>query len=443
MQTYELIGIGFGPSNIALAIALQEQQHHAGAADMFFIEKQDSFAWHGDMLLDNSHMQISFLKDLATLRNPASRFTFLNYLHQKERLSDFINLKTFYPSRHEFSDYLRWAADQFSACCSYGEEVIEVQPELQDGKVRLLRVRSRHRDGRVTERLARNLVIGVGGSANIPEIFRGLREDARVFHSSSYLRHIAAFDKPARIAVIGAGQSATEIFLDLHGRNAGHEVDFIMRSRNIKPSDDSPFVNEVFNPEYTDYVYRQDEQTRDALMQEFMQTNYSAPDLALIEQVYQVFYKQKVTGQQRHRLLRCHNVERARAEADGVWLDLHDLDGGSAQTRRYDAVVLGTGYTRELHKDLLAPLASYLPHFAVGRDYRLQSTPEFEPAVFLQGSCEPSHGISDTLLSVIAIRTAEIGQALRERDENAPFAARRAMVASIAAASRSSPQFSL
>ena len=82
MHIYDLIGIGFGPSNIALAITLEEKRQEGYKVDSFFIEKQRGFAWHANMMLDNTHMQISFLKDLATLRNPSSHFTFINYLHQ-------------------------------------------------------------------------------------------------------------------------------------------------------------------------------------------------------------------------------------------------------------------------------------------------------------------------------------------------------------------------
>ena len=79
MKIYDLIGIGFGPSNIALAITLDEKKQAGHHVESFFIEKQPSFAWHANMMLDNAHMQVSFLKDLATMRNPSSHFTFVNY----------------------------------------------------------------------------------------------------------------------------------------------------------------------------------------------------------------------------------------------------------------------------------------------------------------------------------------------------------------------------
>lgn len=424
MLIHDLIGIGFGPSNIALAIALDEKRQAGVRIDSLFIERQPGFAWHPNMLLDHAHMQVSFLKDLATLRNPTSRFTFINYLHQKQRLQDFINLKTFFPSRHEFNDYLAWAAAQFEDRCVYGEDVFEVLPEKRDGEVALLRVRSRDRAGEIHERLARNLVVGLGGTAHIPDMFRPLREDGRVFHSSSYLQGIARRGNGGRIAVVGAGQSAAEIFMDLHGRPGEACLDLIIRDRSIRPSDDSPFVNEIFNAEFTDYVYSRPDEERHALLQEFRHTNYAAPDPELIMQIFKVFYEQKVSGVQRHRLLRRHHLRGVHADGDGIHLTMCDMHTRREATVRYDTVVLATGYEREQHKALLAPLAPYLGDFSVDRPYRLKSTPDFKPAIFLQGACEATHGLSDTLLSVTSIRTGEIGDALAACSHACPPAAR-------------------
>lgn len=415
-KIHDLIGIGFGPSNIALAIALDERfQNEGRALDALFIERQSSFGWHPHMLLDEAHMQISFLKDLVTLRNPTSRFTFINYLHESGRLPDFINLKSFFPSRQEFNDYLGWAAQQFEHACAYGEEVLEVQPEKSQGEVSLLRIRSRTGNGQMKERLARNLVIGIGGTPNVPESFRALRGDARVFHSSTYLRDIAKHPDARRIAVIGAGQSAAEIFLDLQSKPHQPQVDLIMRARSIRPADDSPFVNEVFNVDFTDYMYSRPSDERAALLGEFSQTNYAVTDLELIQQIFKVFYQQKVARSQRLRMLRQHAVHEVQATPDGIRLTLHDRDASQQSTVDYDAVVLATGYEREQHRDLLEPIASYLGDFSVDRHYRLQTTPDFHPGIFLQGACEDSHGLSDTLLSVTSVRTGEIGGALLER----------------------------
>jgi lysine N6-hydroxylase/L-ornithine N5-oxygenase len=412
MKIHDLIGIGFGPSNIALAITLEEKKQNDHPIECFFIEKQPSFAWHANMMLDNAHMQVSFLKDLVTMHNPASRFTFINYLHQKNRLQDFINLKTFFPSRHEFNDYLSWAAGHFDHCCAYGEEVIEILPEKLGNEISLLRVRSRDQSQVIHERLTRGLVISIGGQPRIPNCLQALKGDARVFHSNNYLKEIVNHTHAKKIAVVGAGQSASEIFMDLHNRSSTTNVDLIMRARSIKPSDDSPFVNEIFNADFTDYVFNSPEQERAQLLGEFWHTNYAAPDLVLIEQIFNVFYQQKVTGEERHRFLRRHEVRKASAKPDGIEFTLHDIGNDNERTISYDAVVLATGYHRDHYRSLLASLMPYLQDFTVDRSYRINSTPHFKPAIFLQGACEASHGLSDTLLSVTAVRANEIAQAL-------------------------------
>lgn len=414
MLIHDLIGIGFGPSNIALAIALDEKRQAGSRINPLFIERQPGFAWHRNMLLDHAHMQISFIKDLVTLRNPTSRFTFINYLHEKQRLQDFINLKTFFPSRHEFNDYLTWAAAQFEDQCIYGEDVFELAAEKCDGEIALIRVRSRDGTGKIHERLARNLVVSIGGGANIPGCFRPFKDDSRIFHSSGYLQGIAGNANAKRVAVIGAGQSAAEIFMDLHGCPNAPQVDLIMRARAIKPSDDSPFVNEVFNPDFVDHMFRRPEAERGELLREFRQTNYACPDLALIEQIFKVLYEQKVKGETRHRFLRRHTVKGVQVQPgdEGIELRMHDVNADSEVTARYDAVVLATGYVRDQHKALLAPLTPYLHGLETDRRYRLKSVPYFRPAIFLQGACEATHGLSDTLLSITAIRTGEILEAL-------------------------------
>lgn len=62
---YDVVGIGFGPSNLALAALFDENRDHHLSA--IFLEKKSSFSWHENMLIPGTEMQISFLKDIATL----------------------------------------------------------------------------------------------------------------------------------------------------------------------------------------------------------------------------------------------------------------------------------------------------------------------------------------------------------------------------------------
>src|SRR5215472_2750488 len=123
------------------------------------------------MLLPDTTLQISFLKDLVTLRNPASRFSFLSYLRAQGRLHKFVNLRTFYPSRIEFDDYLRWAAGQVQHRVRYDVEVesIEPAPPAPDGTTELLHVHARGHAGEPCDYLARSIVIATGGTPRLPE----------------------------------------------------------------------------------------------------------------------------------------------------------------------------------------------------------------------------------------------------------------------------------
>ncbi|WP_137973086.1 lysine N(6)-hydroxylase/L-ornithine N(5)-oxygenase family protein [Pseudomonas sp. F(2018)] len=409
---YDVIGLGFGPANLAIAVALDEDRRvREHGLRYCFLEKKPAFEWHGGMLLEDSRMQISFLKDLATLRNPSSRYTFVSYLHEKRRLEAFINISTFTPSRLEYNDYLGWAAAQFSDRVHYGEEVIGVEPVLDGGDVTRVKVISRLADGRTRARITRNLVVSIGGEPVVPEAFRPLKGDARVMHSSSYLERIQACGEPKRLAVVGSGQSAAEIFSDLCGRYPSAEVSLVMRSQALRPADDSPFINEIFDPSYTDVVYGQSPEEREAFIQANAQTNYSVVNLDLIESIYHRLYLQKVTGHAPHNLLPQRNIEAVQAGDAGIRLTLSGPEG--VEDRLYDAVVLATGYRRDGYKRLLGGLAEHLGE-GVERDYRLCCQPQMTAGIYLQGCCEASHGLSDTLLSVLAIRSQEVVDALMD-----------------------------
>lgn len=251
-EMHDLLCVGFGPASLAIGIALHDAMDPAlnraspGAGfkpKVCFLERQKQFAWHSGMLVPGSRMQISFIKDLATLRDPRSSFTFLNYLHNKNRLIHFTNLGTFLPARMEFEDYMRWCAQRFENVVSYGEEVMEVVPgSMTDGKVDYFVVRSHNTEtGEVYSRRARKVVVALGGKAKMPP---GFPQDPRIMHSSKYCTALPSLlkdeSKAYHIAVVGSGQSAAEIFHDLQRRYPNSRTTLILRDSALRPSDDSP-----------------------------------------------------------------------------------------------------------------------------------------------------------------------------------------------------------
>ncbi len=168
-EVYDVVGVGFGPSNLGLAIALEEHNAAAAPGDRVtarFVERQEKFGWHRGMLLADTTMQVSFLKDLVTLRNPTSSFSFLSYLQARARLVDFINYGSNFPTRLEFHDYLEWAASRLGDRVDYGAEVIEVMPVRDRAAGAVEQVEVVYRHGGATRRVrARNVVLATGLTA--------------------------------------------------------------------------------------------------------------------------------------------------------------------------------------------------------------------------------------------------------------------------------------
>lgn len=417
IKLYDVIGIGFGPANLAVAIAMQESSVNEQSMSYCFLEKKPEFEWHGGMLLDGTRMQISFLKDLVTQRNPSSHYTFVNYLHQHNRLNSFINLSSFSPSRIEFNDYLSWAASHFSEYVDYGANVVAVEPVEVDGEVDIVKVVSLNAQGGEDIRYTRNLIVGVGGTPKVPDQFLNHRSD-KVIHSSGYKtwrKTLKTENNKPKVAIVGAGQSAAEIFVELCNDYPDGEISLVNRSRAIYPADDSPFVNEIFNPEFTDEIYSYTPEKRNSMIQRFSGTNYSVVDKPEIEAIYERLYLQEVTGKGVHKYLPLHEISEVAIAQDNVAMRLRNRSTQTKVWHDYDAVVLATGYHYNSFNTLLDELKPWVHMDNVERCYRLPLKDGCKVNIFLQGCCESTHGLSDTLLSILAVRSQEIVNCLVER----------------------------
>ncbi|MEU0243393.1 lysine N(6)-hydroxylase/L-ornithine N(5)-oxygenase family protein [Streptomyces sp. NPDC006235] len=418
---HDLIGIGFGPSNVAMAIALSE--HNASAAggeavSAHFFEQQPRFGWHRGMLIDDATMQVSFLKDLVTLRNPASEYSFLCYLKSKGRLIDFINHKNLFPLRVEFHDYFEWAAGQVDDMVSYGHEVVGVMPVLRDGVVEYLDVTVRSGEGLEVHR-ARNLVLGTGLRPLMPE---GVERSDRVWHNSELLGRVDALEgtTPSRFVVVGAGQSAAENVAYLHRRFPGAEVCAVFSRYGYSPADDSAFANRIFDPEAVDEFFAAPKDVKRRLMDYHGNTNYSVVDIDLIDDLYRQMYQEKVLGTERLRFLNVSRLTGVTETPDKVTAAVTSLVTGEETFLDADVVVFATGYSPADPVGLLGEVADRClrddeGRVRVERDYRIATEPDLHCGIYLQGGTEHTHGITSSLLSNTAIRVGEILDSLLDR----------------------------
>ncbi|MFD6112453.1 lysine N(6)-hydroxylase/L-ornithine N(5)-oxygenase family protein [Streptomyces yangpuensis] len=420
---HDLIGIGFGPSNVAMAIAVSEHNLRVGGREALnarFFEQQPRFGWHRGMLIDDATMQVSFLKDLVTLRNPASDFSFLCYLKSKGRLVDFINHKNLFPLRVEFHDYFEWAADKVDAMVSYGHEVVGITPATRGGVVEHLDITVRSGEGLALHR-ARNVVIGTGLRPFMPD---GVERTDRVWHNCDLLTKVDGLDgaaaAPTRFIVVGAGQSAAENVAYLHRRFPGAEVCAVFSRYGYSPADDSGFANRIFDPQAVGEFFAAPEDVKRRLMDYHGNTNYSVVDIDLIDDLYRQMYQEKVLGTERLRFLNVSRLTDVRETPAGVHTTVQSLVTGEETRLDADVVVFATGYRPADPLGLLGDVAERCLRDDAGRvrverDYRIATDPALRCGIYVQGGTEHTHGITSSLLSNTAVRVGEILDSLLGR----------------------------
>ena len=415
-EIFDVVGIGFGPSNLAVAICLEELCRDSDAAlKSIFLEKQDSFNWHRGMLLDGATLQVSFLKDLVTLRDPTSSFSFVSYLKSKNRLEDFINLNTFYPSRLEYNDYLKWAASRVERQVKYKSLVRKVELVDSGGNFEYFDVFvSDGTSGGSAIYRAKNLVIATGLR---PKVLPNCAFGPRVSHSSRFLDFRKQFEGRVnqRFLVVGGGQSAAECANVLYESFKDSSVTVALGTFGFKPADSSSFVNQIFDTSNVDYFYNANDIVKSRLLEQHKDTNYAVVDACLIEGIYRNIYADKVANRERFKMRRLSRLEKLSDCGESVTATLIDKYNGQKEVEQYDGIVLATGYEPARLVEL-CPLLKGLVRFTeqgeevLDRNYAVRSDPKLKARLYVQGATENQHGLTSTLLSALATRSGEIVQ---------------------------------
>jgi len=412
----DVLGIGFGPANLALAIALEELAPHLSIT---FLERRPGPFWQPNMLLPSSDIQNHPLRDLVTPRNPRSRYSFTNFLFEQGRLYEHLNLPLHYPLREEYAQYVTWAASFFADRVVYGCEAKSValmRPHEGDSHYHVTCA-----DGRVLR--ARALVLAPGRTPHVPAPFAGLA-DSRIRHLNDYLpalaESVAATGGRCRVAVIGGSQSAVEILLHASEQSGVHEVVGFTRNFGYRQKDTSPFSDEVYFPAFVDTFYRANPEQKARLRRELVHTNYSAADIDVLNQLYVRRYEQSLRGESRLQLRMCEEIQACRPSAGHVEIESRHYLEGNHHRQSFDLVVLATGFLdlgqgerQEPFPPLLAALVGENTRdgLSIQRDYRIDLA-SGQP-VYLNGLCESSHGMGDAgSFSLLALRSKAIVESL-------------------------------
>jgi lysine N6-hydroxylase len=397
LSTYDLVGVGIGPSNMSLAALLIPSKQIQAQ----FFEQRQEFRWHGGMLLPDVYLQVPFISDLVTLVDPTNPYSFLAFLAYKKRLYSFINAGFAFALREEFNQYLQWAS-QILPNLNFAEKVEEI--DFVAGK---FIVRTDKRD-----LASQHVVLGKGIIPKIPKLIE-LPLDDKIYHCSDFL-HRPHHWAGKSIAVIGGGQSSAEIVQSILSdtKNLPDSLSWISRRRQFLPLDDSPFTSEFFDPAYVQQFYHfSPEQRRMLLAEQSLASD--GISLSTLQEIYQQMYKLSLLKQHpiKINLLPDHELKRVNRSNKGIELTITNLMLDSLRCVEADIVILCTGYQTAIPRSL-AKIAHRIAweedKFKVCPDYSIQWDGPAQNRIYVKNAAQHTHGIADSNLCLIAWRSAVI-----------------------------------
>jgi len=409
-EPYDLVGVGIGPFNLSLA-ALAEP---VPGIRTLFLESRGEFSWHPGLLLDDVTLQVPFLADLVTLVDPTSRWSFLSYLREHDRLFPFYFSDRFHMPRREYDHYCRWVAESLPSC-RFGARVDEV---TWDGEMFL--VSYVHGDGGQQRVRARNVVLGIGTEPIVPPAFAELLSK-ELFHASQYLNHVPALAGADDITVVGSGQSGAEVFLDLLRQQpeSGARLRWLTQAPAFAPMEYSKLGLEHFTPDYTRYFHSLSQRTRDELVPAQWQL-YKAVSVETLAEIHDALYDAGIGGREVEvELLPNVAVESAERSGERFALGCRQVEQDRQFTLVTDRVVLATGYAAR-RPALLDPLVDLIGwddqgRFRIDADYRVALAGEVSGSLFVQNAELHTHGVGAPDLGLGAWRSATILNALTGR----------------------------
>ncbi|MBL1261058.1 MAG: SidA/IucD/PvdA family monooxygenase [Thiotrichaceae bacterium] len=247
-KIYDYVGVGIGPFNLSLACMLDPINDLEG----IFLDKGERFNWHPGLLFDDARLQTPFMSDLVTLADPTSPFSFLNYIKEQGRLYSFYIRENFFLLRNEYNQYCQWAASKLSNLV-YNTEVSNI--EYDQAQLCYVIQSTSTTTGTAKIYRAKKLILGSGPVSHVPLCCESLAGD--VIHASKYLFEKSNMQAKKSITVVGSGQSAAEIVLDLLQdiHQYDYELSWITRSPRYFPLEYTKLTLEMTSPEYVDYFY--------------------------------------------------------------------------------------------------------------------------------------------------------------------------------------------
>lgn len=410
---HDVVAIGCGPFNLGLAALASTVE----GLDLVALEARPELRWHPGMMFDEAALQVSFLADLVSLVDPTHPLSFLAYLRDMDRIYPFYVRERFHPTRREYEDYLRWAASRLEAV-RFSHRVDTVHWDEACGRFAIDVQRA---DGATLRMLARDLVIGIGTEPSIPEALADLPPEL-LLHTGHYLGRQSAVESASHVTVVGSGQSAAEVIVDLLQRNlaGGPAVHWLTRTESFAPLDYTKLVLEMTTPAYVRYFHALPQKVRDRLVTEQWR-HYKGISSETLEQIHDLLYRRELEHGLSEVELRCGvAVESAAADPAGrAVLRCRHRDTGVTFDHTTDLVIAATGY-QQRQPAFLRPIENLLRRDEEGRyrvrlDHSVELDEQVSGRIFVAHADLHSHGVAAPDLGLCAYRNATILNTVTQR----------------------------
>ncbi|MFD2761514.1 lysine N(6)-hydroxylase/L-ornithine N(5)-oxygenase family protein [Lentibacillus juripiscarius] len=416
-KLYDIIGIGIGPYNLGLAALLENTPE----LDGMFFDKKPKFEWHPGMLIERMNLTTPFLGDLVTFADPTSRFTYINYLHEQNRLYQFYFFNKFQIPRQEYNQYLQWVASQLEQL-NFGYDVVDVIDHEEADEPHYEVVVEEASTQKRFSYFTKNITMATGSEPWVLDTMTGQpKED--VLHTDRYLFEKENLVESPNITIVGSGQSAIEVFLDLlkEQENKVFQLTLFTRSSGLFQLEKAKFGQEYFSPDFVDYFhslgFKQRLDTLDTLG-----TLRKGINPQTLMELYETLYH-KTIGQTKQSVTIQPNTEvkSISRKNDKYVLRCHQWQKENSFDYETNKVILATGYKPHIPAWFYDRFQDKImwedeDHYKVTRDYQIVFTDQRDHRFFTFTNLEHSHGTAATNLGLAVQKNIQIINLLAGRE---------------------------
>lgn len=355
--------IGAGPKGIATAVKAKVLEEFGLPVDqVILIEKHNVAAnWSGDFGYTNGEMKLgtSPEKDVVfpmetdvtdkhlndRIKQRLLHFTWMSYLVQTNRFSDWVDRGRPAPCHISWTNYLRWVSAQLAPQVSIvSSEVLKIDLNAAKNKWELKLVNTDGNADHYVLHADRLMLTGPGQTRM--DFLNGQPMPEKTYDLESFWSAMKkkTFNKTGRLAIVGAGENAASALLALSQYAPNLRVDIISPKGFISTRAESYYENQMYSqPERNEW---ENLQVKDRI--DFIERT----DLG----VFSTHAMSILNEQIRHQII-AGRVISLEPKNSGLVLKLSY--GAKETEREYDQVILASGF------DQMATLRKFLTPLAL------------------------------------------------------------------------------